>query len=165
MLGITLGAFAKVNTILRNTPQPTAGGGNVERQNRGYASGGFTERAGDDMKPVGIVHANEYVINARQLRNPAVMDFARILEANRLKGFAQGGFTSSTPVSNVNNQTINNISGVNEEMAKRMLLTMERLEQRLREPIKTYTVVGNKEADEIKGLMMENQENRIDLSV
>lgn len=163
MIGTVFTAMAQAHNVLNRANRPEAP--NFQATLSGFASGGFTPSAPDDMKPVGIVHANEYVINARQLRQPWVMDFARLLEANRARGFATGGFTSPSSTSNISNVTNNINQGVSMDMMERMVSVMERLEQRVQEPLKSYTIIGNKNADEIRSLMVENDSNRMDLSV
>lgn len=79
---------------------------NIETGTRtmtGYSEGGFTDRASSDAKPVGVVHANEWVAPAPLVRkNPVLF---RNLENYRLAsgfgrrgsmghGFADGGYTS-----------------------------------------------------------------------
>ena len=71
----------------------------------GYSEGGFTDSAASDAKPVGVVHANEWVAPAPLVRkNPVLF---RNLENYRLasgfgrrgsmsRGFADGGYTSPT---------------------------------------------------------------------
>lgn len=65
-----------------------------------FASGGFTPRANSDSKPVGIVHANEYVVPAKLLRRPDTRAMVDRLESVRSRGFQEGGFTSATTASN-----------------------------------------------------------------
>ncbi len=63
--------------LIASTPIPNFGGGESASKVGGFKSGGFTPSAGSDSTPVGIVHANEYVIPAPLLRtNPVVANFA-----------------------------------------------------------------------------------------
>lgn len=48
-----------------------------------FAQGGYTQTGTDNRKPVGIVHANEYVIPARVLQMPGVPNVVGALEAIR----------------------------------------------------------------------------------
>ncbi len=75
-----------------------------ERKVTGYSEGGYTEKASSDMKPAGIIHANEWVAPAWMVRSDPVT-FANLeryrrdrsrgrLESPR-RGFAEGGYTSA----------------------------------------------------------------------
>lgn len=74
--------------------------------------GGFTASAGSDSKPVGVVHANEWVASAPLLRNPETrkhIDYLEqkqrgyhpqfntgsIIQATSLRGFQVGGHTGN----------------------------------------------------------------------
>jgi hypothetical protein len=69
----------------------------------GFEEGGYTSRASSDKKPVGVVHANEYVVPAPVLRNPKYAAMVEELERARrgygLRGepgsFAAGGPTGT----------------------------------------------------------------------
>lgn len=63
----------------------------AQPQMRGFIGGGFTgsgsgilDNNGD--KVAGIVHANEYVINPRMLKDPTILSILPALEANRMTG-------------------------------------------------------------------------------
>lgn len=67
-----------------------------------YADGGFTERDRSDRKPVGVVHANEWVAPAAMVRaNPLVFASLERQRVNKysimspVKQFASGGFTTT----------------------------------------------------------------------
>ena len=95
---------------------------NIETGTRtmtGYSEGGFTDSASSDAKPVGIVHANEWVAPAPLVRkNPVLF---RNLENYRLasgfgrrgsmgRGFADGGYTSpATESAAISAMTVNEI--------------------------------------------------------
>lgn len=93
------------NAIKNASVNSSGGSSSVKTGTRtvtGYSEGGFTDRAANDHKVVGVVHANEYVAPAWMVRkNPTV--FAN-LERYRQQGshgrsgsashgFADGGFT------------------------------------------------------------------------
>lgn len=62
-----------------------------------YASGGYT-KDGAVNEPAGIVHAGEYVVPQRVLRNPMAQAMVESLEGMRLRGYADGGtVTTTTP--------------------------------------------------------------------
>lgn len=49
-------------------------------QKTGYYGGGFTKRSANDREEVGVVHANEFVVNAQATRNPVVTPFLSLLD-------------------------------------------------------------------------------------
>lgn len=55
-----------------------------------YATGGYTGD-GDVNQPAGIVHAGEYVVPQKVVRNPAAASMIETLEGMRLRGYADGG--------------------------------------------------------------------------
>ena len=81
-----------------------------QRTVTGYSEGGETPWSASDNTPVGIVHANEYVIPAwMKRREPRLIaDLERYRKAgshgrtgSKSKGFADGGYTgNATPASN-----------------------------------------------------------------
>ena len=100
MVGSIVSAVGGASKLLKsaNVPSPPSASKEIKG---GYQGGGFTERASSDSKPVGVVHANEYVVPAPLLRsNPLVANFARITEGirtGRATGFQNGGFASAQP--------------------------------------------------------------------
>jgi hypothetical protein len=85
--------------------------------NSGYFGGGDTG-SGSDRQPAGIVHKNEYVVNARQMRDPKIRGIVHnVIEPDRvahvnfsgaqtavsnLAGYATGGYVSQpVPVTSV----------------------------------------------------------------
>ena len=93
-----------------------------------YYDGGFTSQDANDKKPVGIVHANEFIGSAAAVRNPSikryfdVIDYAQkagivsqinlpVIESNKNTihpGFQSGGFSSSI----ANGPTIPSLPGI-----------------------------------------------------
>ena len=51
-----------------------------QAQSSGYYGGGFTRRSSDDREEVGVVHANEWVANARATGNSELMPFFNLLD-------------------------------------------------------------------------------------
>ena len=49
-------------------------------QQAGYYGGGFTKHSADDREQVGVVHANEFVANAKATRNKALMPFFSLID-------------------------------------------------------------------------------------
>jgi hypothetical protein len=82
----------------------------------GYYEGGFTPKRNKNSTPVGIVHANEYVIPARLLAMPEVYNYASMIEGLRVgkRGFQEGGFTSPPPYSpEINSAMLQAIKQIN----------------------------------------------------
>lgn len=89
----------------------------------GYSGGGFTDKAANDNKPVGIVHANEWVAPAPMVRRNPVL-FANLEQYRKIgfqrhshrNGFASGGFTGSGSASS-------------DDVMQKMLSTIDRLKK------------------------------------
>ena len=89
----------------------------------GYSGGGFTDKAANDNKPVGIVHANEWVAPAPMVRRNPIL-FANLEQYRKMgfpsrshrNGFASGGFTGSGSASS-------------DDVMQKMLSTIDRLEK------------------------------------
>lgn len=137
-LGIALAALiaattaAEVATIIaqRNAIKNTSTSGGASTGSpsatlvtpTGYSEGGFTGRSASDSKPVGIVHANEWVAPAPMVRRNPVL-FADLEQyrktgfpsRGRSVGFAEGGFTG-------------NGAPAADGMTQKMLAAIERLE-------------------------------------
>lgn len=60
----------------------------------GYEEGGFTPKTASNKTPVGIVHGNEYVAPAFVTKSPQAQPHIAALEAQRLRGYAEGGFVA-----------------------------------------------------------------------
>jgi hypothetical protein len=82
----------------------------------GFEEGGYTPRASSNSKPVGVVHANEYVVPARMVQDPRYSSLIEQLEkARRGMGFgrangayAVGGMVGSPRPSSDSLQAIEN---------------------------------------------------------
>lgn len=123
----------------------------------GYQIGGFTPKDNRDDKPVGTVHANEFVANAGAVRNPSVRKFldvfdmaqkngtihmlntTQILEKVRYEtnnGYQSGGFTSpSAATNNIDTSILMNIIENN-------TIAMNRMRDKLDEGIEAYSVIS-----------------------
>lgn len=62
-----------------------------------YAKGGYTGD-GDVNQPAGIVHAGEYVVPQRVMRNPRAIPMVQTLEGMRQRGYAEGGVVTTPNV-------------------------------------------------------------------
>lgn len=51
-----------------------------QAQAAGYYAGGFTMRANDNRREVGVVHANEFVANHQAVANPAIAPVLRLID-------------------------------------------------------------------------------------
>jgi tape measure domain-containing protein len=66
-------------------------------QSTEYYDGGYTHKGSDrTAKPV-LVHGNEWVAPAWQVRHPQYRPMIQALEQGRLRGYAQGGYINTTP--------------------------------------------------------------------
>jgi len=91
----------------------------------GYSGGGFTENSNSDLKPVGIVHANEWVAPASMVRsNPSIF---RNLERERVnkysfqgppKQFFTGGYASSANRDSNTDQLLQQVIKLLKQMAE-----------------------------------------------
>jgi len=68
----------------------------------GFAEGGWTG-PGDKYKPVGIVHADEYVTPKHIVHSAAAQPHLAALERMRLRGYADGGLVTNSLTSETNN--------------------------------------------------------------
>lgn len=98
---------AQRNKIKNTSVNSSSSGGNYGQRTvtPGYAEGGFTTKAPSDDTPVGIVHANEYVANAKMVRQNPIL-FAN-LEQLRKRQFKTGGYVGSAAAVNANSLTAN----------------------------------------------------------
>ena len=114
---IEIATLVKQRNAIKNASVSGGGGGGSssapktgQRTVTGYSEGGETPWSASDNTPVGIVHANEYVIPAwMKRREPRLIaDLERYRKAgshgrtgSKSKGFADGGYTgNATPASN-----------------------------------------------------------------
>lgn len=74
----------------------SVGGSLLDSLFDGWADGGYTYKASNDRTPVGVVHANEYVIPANMVRNHPSLVAGLEAERKGLKGFYLGGGANGT---------------------------------------------------------------------
>lgn len=125
-IGVTTGAevatiIAQRNAIKKasvNSSGSSAATNTGQRTLTGYDEGGNTPWAASDKTPVGIVHANEYVIPAWMKRREPVLianleryrkTGSRGRSGSMAKGFADGGSTSPTSSASLPTMDVNNI--------------------------------------------------------
>ena len=113
-----------------------------------FYEGGFTIQDKNDKKPVGIVHANEFIGSAAAVRNPSIKRYFDVIDyaqkngtisninlpaINTLdkKGFRSGGYATNTvidptptsqPVPTASNQLSNEALSITREIAKQIAL-------------------------------------------
>lgn len=112
---IEIATLVKQRNAIKNASVSGGGGSSSapktgQRTVTGYSEGGETPWSASDNTPVGVVHANEYVIPAwMKRREPRLIaDLERYRKAgshgrtgSKSKGFADGGYTgNTTPASN-----------------------------------------------------------------
>lgn len=68
-----------------------------------FAEGGWTG-PGSKYQPVGIVHADEYVVNKKINNSPQAQPHIQALENMRLRGYADGGYVSGAVTQPINQQ-------------------------------------------------------------
>lgn len=112
-----------------------------------YKKGGFTKQSGDDDSEAGVVHANEFVANAKAVRNPTVLPVLQMIDKAQRDGtistldlsrfmrggFISGGFTSS-----------GNSSGGSDRVE---YVYDSEMKQLLRENIKMMETLANKKIE------------------
>lgn len=109
----------------------------------GYAEGGYTPRSSDDLKPVGVVHANEWVAPASMLRSyPMLFSGLEKLRQGRTSAvpalpFASGGYTAAAAPTQDNSY-----NKAMEDVAAALRAVNERMSQ----PIEAYTVLSQLQA-------------------
>lgn len=104
--------IAQRNAI-KNASVGGGGGGSAQKTGTrtvsGYSGGGYTDTDASDSKPVGVVHANEWVAPAWMVREDPVQfadleRYRRTRQHSRARGagsgFAEGGYTGGGTVQN-----------------------------------------------------------------
>lgn len=89
---IAAGTAAFANLLLIRQ-QAFAGGG--------YTGPGIGQADHTGHKPVGIVHANEWVSPPWMTKHPVYGRYVSALEAVRQRGYAEGGFTTTPTITSV----------------------------------------------------------------
>lgn len=156
VVGPALGAAAAAAAILYGASQLKVANEQRQAAKEGYQVGGYTPTDNRDDKPVGTVHANEFVANANAVRNPSVRKFldvfdmaqkngtihllntTQILEKVRSEkgaGFQSGGYTPPDPVNQVDPSVLLNIIERNTE-------AMNKMKEKLDEGIEAYSVIS-----------------------
>lgn len=108
----------------------------------GYSEGGYTQRGPDDLRPVGVVHANEWVAPASMLRSYPMLfsglERLRLGRTDRIPAlpYASGGYTSAPPDQGAA------YSKALEDVAAALRAVNERMSQ----PIQAYTVLSQLQA-------------------
>lgn len=154
--GFVIGPLMAAAAIAYGFSQLKAANEQRQAAKEGYQVGGYTPTDNRDDKPVGTVHANEFVANANAVRNPSVRKFldvfdmaqkngtihmlntTQILEkvrAERSGGYQVGGYTPPDPVNQVDPSVLINVIERNTE-------AMNKMKEKLDDGIEAYSVIS-----------------------
>ena len=102
VVGIGLANLAKINGVT-------------------FADGGFTGPSSlppdqTGQRPVGVVHANEFVMSAKTLNTPWGMGIAKMVDSVQ-RGFASGGFTSPREGNPLQSESASQLLGINQAVS------------------------------------------------
>lgn len=108
----------------------------------GYSEGGYTPRDPDDLRPVGVVHANEWVAPASMLRSYPMLfsglERLRLGLTDRIPAlpYASGGYTSAHPDQGAAyNKALEDVAAA-----------LRAVNERMSQPIQAYTVLSQLQA-------------------
>lgn len=108
----------------------------------GYSEGGYTQRGPDDLRPVGVVHANEWVAPASMLRSYPMLfsglERLRLGRTDRIPAlpYASGGYTSAYPDQGAAyNKALEDVAAA-----------LRAVNERMSQPIQAYTVLSQLQA-------------------
>lgn len=108
----------------------------------GYSEGGYTQRGPDDLRPVGVVHANEWVAPASMLRSYPMLfsglERLRLGRTDRIPAlpYASGGYTSAPPDQGAAyNKALEDVAAA-----------LRAMNERMSQPIQAYTVLSQLQA-------------------
>lgn len=133
-----------------------------EAQAAGYYSGGYTSRTLRDTDPAGIVHGNEFVVNARAVRNPAIrpmLDFIDTAQRNNyISSITSSDVARAAGAVPATTTVINNNS--DSETLAQVVAVVAKLSKQLDQPIVAQTYVtgkgGSLEANKLYDKMISN---------
>lgn len=112
-----------------------------EAQAAGYYSGGYTSRTLRDTDPAGVVHGNEFVVNARAVRNPAIrpmLDFIDTAQRNNyISSITSSDVARAAGAVPATTTVINNNS--NSETLAQVVAVVAKLSKQLDQPIVART--------------------------
>ena len=125
-----------------------------QAQSSGYYGGGFTRRSLNDREEVGVVHANEFVANARATQNSELMPFFSLIDYAQ-RNNTVGSLTRDDVISSMGTGAVVRATATSAGEAQRNsaeLLnvavsigqtgdTLKRLNERLEEGIEAYMVM------------------------
>lgn len=135
-----------------------------EAQAAGYYSGGYTSRTAKDTDEAGVVHGNEFVVNARGVRNPAVrpvLDFIdRAQRNNYISSITPADVAMATGIVKNNTTIINNTA--DKELMTQFVSIATKLSRQLDKPIVAQTYItgkgGSEDAQKMYNKMITNAE-------
>lgn len=135
-----------------------------EAQAAGYYSGGYTSRTAKDTDEAGVVHGNEFVVNARGVRNPAVrpvLDFIdRAQRNNYISSITPADVAMAAGIVKNNTTIINNTA--DRELMTQFVSIATKLSRQLDKPIVAQTYItgkgGSEDAQKMYNKMITNAE-------
>ena len=133
-----------------------------EAQAAGYYSGGYTSRTLRDTDPAGFVHGNEFVVNARAVRNPAIrpmLDFIDTAQRNNyISSITSSDVARAAGAVPATTTVINNKS--DSETLAQVVAVVAKLSKQLDQPIVAQTYLtgkgGSLEANKLYDKMISN---------
>lgn len=138
-------AIVAQRNALRNQTLDNSGSSSVvTRYVKEYSDGGYTDKDPNDMTPVGIVHANEWVAPASMLRSyPQLFSGLEKLRSGVTDKvpavpFATGGYTSPQDTK----------WNMNSDLMISLIDTMRKINKRLEEPAEAYVVLSQLQAQQ-----------------
>lgn len=135
-----------------------------EAQAAGYYSGGYTSRTAKDTDEAGVVHGNEFVVNARGVRNPAVrpvLDFIdRAQRNNYISSITPADVAMAAGIVKNNTTIINNTA--DRELMTQFVSIATKLSRQFDKPIVAQTYItgkgGSEDAQKMYNKMITNAE-------
>lgn len=135
-----------------------------EAQAAGYYSGGYTSRTAKDTDEAGVVHGNEFVVNARGVRNSAirpVLDFIDIAQRrNYISSITPADVAMAAGTVKNNTTIINNTA--DRELMTQFVSIATKLSRQLDKPIVAQTYItgkgGSEDAQKMYNKMITNAE-------
>lgn len=173
VIGPVLAPIAAAAAIAAGAAQIAQANQAREDARSGYYDGGYTTAASSDHKPVGVVHANEFVGTARGVRNPAVRQFYDVFNSAQMDGsigmlntteilkrislrggFYNGGYTDPSIPQSLNQSviTMSDLSHLS-AVLQRNAEVMDKVHAKLGEPLQaSVAITGKKGINEQKAL-------------
>lgn len=145
-----------------------------QAQAAGYYTGGYTTRADDDRREVGVVHANEFVATAAAVRNPAVRPMLDLIDRaqrnNTVAAITRADIAAAAgartapaaaiPAPAATTATAQQTTAGTDPATAKIIDTLRRIDRRMDRPLAAYTYVtgkgGSQEAQRMADAMRAN---------